>query len=301
LTTSARRRRGATGSTLWRSGDEQRRRRSARSHTERSESGPLTRAALVLSLLLLVLSPLDARPPRHLRVLQWNVGTINPWAIRLPDGAIPRVVDTIVAAQPDVVTLQEVRSRAQVARLERDLAARGLVYAPHVLVVDPAHPDGLSVILSRVGGAQRVLTTSTGFRCQALDLGGLVVVDIHAPVDDPRVRGRFLDEVLAWQPGPVVLSGDFNLGPKGGAGLAALPWRAKTDRATYRRLAAALPTRTTRGPTTLYRLTLDHVMGRGVTLLAQEVLRGRRRFPMDHDPVVVDLGVVGSGIVGSLR
>lgn len=268
----------------------------------------MLRRALVLplALLLLLLAPLDARPPRALRVLQWNVGTIDPWAMRLPDVALPRVADTIAAAAPDVVTLQEVRSRAQVARLRRDLAARGLAYEAHVLVVDPTHPDGLSVILSRRPGRPRVVSTSVGFLVQALDLGDVTVVDVHAPSSGAADRARLFDEVLAWTRrelrGPLVLAGDFNLGPKGGAGWDALPWRARTDRATYARLAAALPVRTTRGPTTLYRLTLDHVMGRGVALASEAVLRGRRRFPMDHDPVLVDLGVgVAPGLVGALR
>lgn len=193
------------------------------------------------------------------------MGTINPWAMRLPDRAIPRVVATIARAAPDVVTLQEVRSRAQVARLERDLAARGLVYESHVLVVDPQHPDGLSVILTRGRGQRRTAGTSAGIACQAVVLDGVTIVDVHGPVASPEDRRRFFDEVLGWTarelPGPCVLAGDFNLGPKGGAGFAALPWRARVDRATYARLAAALPARTTRGPTTVYRLHLDHVMG----------------------------------------
>src|SRR5687767_4872929 len=123
----------------------------------------MRRLAPCLAVPLALLAPLTrADPPARLRVLTWNVGTINPWSIRLPDAELPRVVDTIAGCAPDVVTLQEVRSREQVARLERDLAARGLVYAAHVLVVDPAHPYGLSVTLTRVGGVQRVLATGAG-------------------------------------------------------------------------------------------------------------------------------------------
>ena len=35
-------------------------------------------------------------------------------------------------------------------------------------------------------------------------------------------------------------------------------------------------------------------MVRGGRIVAQRVLRGRRLFPMDHDPLVADLSITGS-------
>src|SRR5687767_8922612 len=105
---------------------------------------------LLLLLLLLIVTPLSARPPDPpLRVLQWNVGTINPWSIRLQDRDLPRVVDAIADAAPDVVTLQEVRDAAQAQRIVDGLRARGLAFEAHIVIVDDTHPDGLGVILSR--------------------------------------------------------------------------------------------------------------------------------------------------------
>lgn len=271
----------------------------------RRSSLPLLAGALTL----LLPGALHARDlSRPLRVLQWNVGTLNPRAMRLPAAAEGRVIDTIVGAAPDVVTLQEVGSRAQVERLRAGLAARGLRYEPYPLVVDPAHPDGLLVLLSRrPAHARRTLTTRVGFACQAIDLGGLWVVGVHAPTgSDPAPRRAFFDEVLTWTaglPGACVLAGDLNLGPRGGAGLAGiLPWKRGTDRATYGRLTAAFPARTHSGSTTAYFMQLDHVLGRGARLIDERVLRGRRRFPMDHDPLVADIQVAGAarGLVGAV-
>lgn len=252
-------------------------------------------------------SPLEAQdPPRRVRVLQWNVGTLNPWAMRLPDAAIPRLVDTIAAAGADAVTLQEVRSPAQVQRVVRDLAARGLTFHAHTLIVDAKHPDGLSVLLHRVpaGGTsacdRRTLTTRAGIACQALDLGPLWLVAIHGPVDGPAKRRVYFDEVLAFTQrelsGPCALSGDWNVGPHGGVGLAAvLPWQRNVDATTYRRVMTAFPAHSRVGPTTAYALRIDHVAGRGVRLVSEQVLRGKRQGPQDHDPVLVELEVSAPG------
>lgn len=228
--------------------------------------------------------------------------------MRLPDASEARVIDTIARSGPDVVTLQEVRSTAQVERLRVGLAARGLSYEAHPLVVDPTHPDGLLVILAREPVvARRTLATSVGYRCQAVDVGGLWVVGLHGPTGSrPGPRRAFYDEVMAWTaqlPGPCVLAGDLNLGPRGGAGLSSVwPWWARVDRATYQRLTGAFPARTDGGATTTYLLQLDHVLGRGVRLASEQVLRGRRRFPMDHDPIVADVQVVSArrGLAGAV-
>lgn len=279
-----------------------------RARRTRALSPGAWRAALLVAALLTPLASLQARDAaRPLRVLQWNVGTLNPRALRLPPSAEASVVDTIARAAPDVVTLQEVGSTAQARRLRDGLRARGLGYEAHVLVVDPGHPDGLLVVLGRAPvRARRTLHTAGGFRSLAVDLGGLWVVGVHAPTgSDPGARRAYFDEVLAWAarlPGPCVLAGDFNLGPRGGAGLAAvLPWLRRGDRATYARITDAFPARTRSGPTTSYLLHLDHVVGRGVRLVSEQVLRGRRRGLMDHDPVLATLQAASSrGLAGAV-
>lgn len=257
----------------------------------------MRRLALVLALVLLASSA--RAEERELRVLTWNVGTLLPWDLRLPDRAIPRVVSTIAAARPDVVTLQEVRDPGQITRLRAGLAARGLRYQVASAVVDPAHPDGLAVVLHRAPrqDAPRMVS-AVGFTSPGVGLDAATVLAVHAPTGAPQDRQRYARDLIAWcgaRPGPVVIAGDFNLGAHGGCGLAAvLPWLRKVDRATYALLGAAFAARTSVGPSTTYRLTLDHVMVRGGRIVAQRVLRGRRLFPMDHDPLVADLSITGS-------
>lgn len=265
----------------------------------------MRRLALLLALLL---APAVRADERELRVLTWNVGTLLPWDLRLPDRAIPRVVSTIAAARPDVVTLQEVRDPGQITRLRLGLAARGLRYQVTSAVVDPAHPDGLAVVLHRAPrrSAPRLRSAVAGFTSPGVELDLATVLAVHAPTGAPQDRQGYARDLIAWcaaRPGPVVVAGDFNLGARGGCGLAAvLPWLRRADRATYALLAAAFPARTSVGPTTTYRLTFDHVMVKGGRVVAQRVLRGRRLFPMDHDPLVADVSLAGSpGIAGALR
>jgi endonuclease/exonuclease/phosphatase family metal-dependent hydrolase len=265
------------------------------------------RLALVALALALLAAPTRADDgERRLRILTWNVGTLLPWDLRLPDRAIPRVVSTIAAQRPDVVTLQEVRDAGQIARLRAGLAARGLRYEVASAVVDPAHPDGLAVVLHR--GARRDaprVTTSVAFVSPAVGLDGVTVVAVHAPTGAPDERRGYARDLIAWcaaRPGAVVVAGDFNLGSHGGCGLAAvLPWLRRVDRATYALLGAAFASRTSVGPTTAYRLTFDHVMVRGGQVATQRALRGRRLFPMDHDPLVVDVTLAGRGLAGAVR
>lgn len=260
---------------------------------------------LVLLLAFVLLASSARADERELRVLTWNVGTLLPWDLRLPDRAIPRVVSTIAAHRPDVVTLQEVRDPGQITRLRLLLAARGLRYQVASAVVDPAHPDGIAVVLHRAPRKDAPsMRSAVGFVSPGVGLDVATVLAVHAPTGAPQDRQRYARDLIAWcgaRPGAVVIAGDFNLGARGGCGLASvLPWLRKVDRATYALLGTAFPARTSVGPTTTYRLTFDHVMVRGGRIVAQRVLRGRRLFPMDHDPLVVDVSIGGSQGIASV-
>lgn len=264
----------------------------------------MRRLVLAFALALVLLATSARAEERELRVLTWNVGTLLPWDLRLPDRAIPRVVGTIAAQRPDVVTLQEVRDPGQITRLRLGLAARGLRYQVASAVVDPAHPDGIAVVLHRAPRRDApLLRSGVGFVSPGVGLDVATVLAVHAPTGAPKDRQQYARDLLAWcaaRPGAVVVAGDFNLGARGGCGLAAvLPWLRKVDRATYALLGTAFASRTTVGPTTTYRLTFDHVMVRGGRIVKERVLKGRRLFPMDHDPLVADLSIGGGpGIVG---
>lgn len=267
----------------------------------------LSRAALALVVAVAVLPAASARG-RGLRLLTWNVGTLNGWAVRLPDGSIGRVCDTLARARADVVCLQEVRDRGQVDAIVAGLARRGAgLHTARTCVVDPSHPDGLAVVLVRGGPAPAAAwRTPVGFDALAVDVAGATVVAVHAPTGPPAARARYFDDLAARAARagrPVVIAGDFNLGPHGGAGLAAvLPWLARTDKATWRRLEQAFPSRSVPTRSTAYFLSLDHAFALGARVASSQVLRGRRRVPMDHDPLVVELEVDGpaNGLTGRL-
>lgn len=257
--------------------------------------------ALLLGLPLLGGTRLDAsqkRKERPVRLLTWNVGTINPLAVRLQRENEERVADLIAAAKPDVVTLQEIADHAQVGRIRDLVAARtGIFYAYTCAVVDPRRDDGRSCATLYRGPLRHthVLESSVGFRALALELDGLTLVNLHGPSISFDNRQTFYRELIRWAkqlPGPVALAGDFNLGPNGGAGMAAvLPWKKKQDKQLFAEVARAFPIRTRVAPTTFYGLWLDHVMLNRGRILNQLKMLGYRKFPMDHEPLLVDLAV----------
>lgn len=254
-------------------------------------------AVLVCAGLLLDPAPAPAEPPpaaTRLRVLTWNVGTLDPRALRLPEAALPRVADVVAGARPDVVLLQEV-APGQPQRLLAALRARGLAYHSSACVVDPAAPDGLSLVLTRRAPQARLRRRlPMGWGVQGVQLDGVSVLCLHAPSSGPAERARYFSQLSAWTdelPGPMVVAGDFNLGPRRGAGLAAvLPWLRRADVATFARFRAGFQVASEVAPTTVYRLHLDHLLARGVRLEAARRLTGRQ-LPQDHDPVLCELAV----------
>jgi len=269
------------------------------SRSLRGSAGPtLALAARVVGLLW---GPAvsDARPPAEteLRLITWNVGTVNPWGPRLPADHEGGVADFVALARADVVTLQEVASLEQIERLQARLARRGLDYEAVVIRNAPTRAGGrMSATLHR-GPAleERHLETSTEYVARAVVLPDLTVVNVHGPATSHDDRRDYFLEVIEWVetlPGPVVLAGDFNLNASHGAGLAAFwPWHRKVDQATYAALAEAYPLRTDVGSTTLYRFALDHVMATAGRIQHEQVVHGQRTFPQDHAPVLVELAI----------
>lgn len=247
--------------------------------------------------LLLAPRPAPAQPPRRLRVLTWNAGTLDPRALRLPEDALPRVVEVIAAARPDVALLQEV-APGQPALIAAGLRARGLPFHAATCVVDPAHPDGLSLVLTRERPRARLRARlPLGWNVQGADLDGLSILCVHAPSSGPPDRAAYFAQLGAWAGrelrGPLLVAGDFNLGPRRGAGLAAvLPWQRRVDVATWTRFRAGFEAGSDVSPTTVYRLQLDHLLARGARIDAARRLDGRR-LPQDHDPLLVDLTIGG--------
>ena len=250
---------------------------------------------------LLFAAPAPAGPRRVVRVLTWNVGTLDPRALRLPERDLPRVAEVIRAASPDVALLQEV-APGQTARL----LARLPGWHGATEVVDPAAPDGLSVVLTRERPRRRPRAAlPVGWRAQGAALDGFTAVAVHAPSSGPDDRAAYFDQLLAWTrglEGPLLVAGDFNLGPRRGAGAAALlPWLRRKDVATWARFAGGFDAATTPVRTTVYLLALDHLLVRGGRVAASRVLPGRR-FPQDHDPLLVEVELASStGARGALE
>lgn len=259
--------------------------------------------ALTIAALSLALAPTAAfaQEPapdetRDLRLLTWNVGTVNPMAFRLPESSVPAVIATIAEARADQVTLQEVCSPAQAEQIARALAEQGQEFRVASAVVDARRGDGrLAVTLYRGDVEQLTFSTSNSFGVLALRQRGVTVVNIHAPIS-PGDRATFFRELATWTrslPGRVVVVGDFNCGPAQGAGLSTISTLHRMqDWLSFARFSRALPVGTRPEPTNLFGLAIDHVRLSAGRVLSQRVLRGRRIFPMDHDPLLAVVRVV---------
>ena len=255
-------------------------------------------ASVLLAATLFGGQRLEAVPPPkvQVRLMTWNVGTIYPLEVRLPKRFEGKVAQTIIGAQAQVVCLQEVEGLAQVRHIRDLIAGRGgPVYSVLSSASNPSRADGRAtgtLYLGRASAAP-VWSASTGDQAQALILDDVTIVNVHGPAGEYEHRRTFYPELAKWVktlPQPVVLAGDFNLGPRGGAGLAAvLPWLRAKDKQIYRDLINGFAAHTELDATTVYGLIFDHVMLSAGRILTQERLRLRRQFPQDHRPVVTEL------------
>ena len=137
-------------------------------------------------------------------------------------------------------------------------------------------------------------------------LDGLTAVVVHAPTGLAH-RAEFFPQLARWAatlPGPVVLAGDLNLGPRrGSGGTFFLPWTWRRDRKIYADLLKTFPVRTDVPSTTFYGQVYDHIVATAGTLTETRVLAGKRSFPQDHDPLVVTFAPPAApeaGLVGTL-
>jgi endonuclease/exonuclease/phosphatase family metal-dependent hydrolase len=265
--------------------------------------GGVAALLLVLASSLLVsrsaASPDPVPPPsvEH-RLLTWNVGTIDPRDVRLPTRFEDDVIAVIASQRAAVVVLQELQGEAQAGRLQEALRARGLAYEVALESSDPRREDGrpMAVLhLAKALGAVTLRTTvAGGFRARAVMLEGITVVAVHAPTGLGH-RKEFFPQLAAWAatlPKPVVLAGDFNLGPRRGAGSTFfLPWTWKQDRRLYADLTRNFPVRTNAPSTTFYGQVYDHVMSDSGSIVSARVLLGHRTFPQDHEPLLVTLSL----------
>ncbi len=155
---------------------------------------------------------------RQLRIATWNV---NSLAARLP-----RVIDWLAKAQPDVLCLQETKATAATFPVD-DLASAG-----YESVADGDGPYNGVAILSRVGieDVARGFAGEPGFpdpehRAIAATCGGLRLWSVYVPngrtVEDPHYTYKLswlaaLAEALRGELAasvPLAVLGDFNVAP----------------------------------------------------------------------------------------
>ena len=240
-------------------------------------------------------TPVPERPAQAtIRILTWNVGTVDLRDIRMSDEVIEDVANLIAEAGADLVALQELRSEAQLLAILEALSRRGLPHWAKVATVDSRHPDGQSAVLCpHLTAEHLVLHSSVGFTAHGARFSGISVINVHAPPASSEKRARLLDELITWvkeQPLPVVIAGDLNLDPDLGLLGAWLTWSNRTtDQDTFAALQATLPIGSSVGPTSAFGWRFDHVRATSGHVIQQLVLQGVRRFPQDHEPLLVDL------------
>ncbi len=270
--------------------------------------------------------PYAPPPPRRgdgLRILTWNVGTMDPRAIRMPDDAAGRVAEVIVDADADLVVLQEIASEAQAEAIIDDLEAAGggsaEAWQDVLWVPDAAHPDGHGLVLSRrpLGWKPKLPDFMVSRHAPATGLGrngvlrrhppaGLASVEtselsvllVHAPPRSATARAELFryarDGVRAIRAlgskRPAVIVGDFNLDPDGRHLASLIPGAdPDLDAESFALLLEQYPIGTGPTPTTAYGLRFDHVRATQGAIVAEHVIRGARRYPQDHDPLLVEL------------
>lgn len=267
--------------------------------------GALALCALASALLLA--TPGAAGPPLQRRLLQWNVGTINPFDFRLPQRFEAKVVAGIADANPDVACLQELRSEAQVARIVSALLLRGHTFQTVTQVNNASRGDGrLTAVfyrLDRLAEPKREFVSTGGYRAAALVFDDYTLAFCHGPAGFSAEREVYFRELGAWVDGlpqPVVLAGDLNIGPRHSAGVGAVwPPSRREDRRTFNAFVQRFSARTSFKYTTFYRFELDHVLLSQGTIVQQQVLKGKGRFPMDHCPLLIDLQVPRRSVTAS--
>jgi len=248
---------------------------------------------LLLSRDLSALGPAFEPPPRSpssLRVVTWNLGGADGGETHpFREDTLPAVAASLRRAEADLVLLQEAGDDGLLQRLADELGSGWRV----------EHGRGGVAALVARGDCARwrpPLGRTLGLR---LELGGttVAVAAVHSSPFSARDRGRELgplvDALLEQEADVHLLAGDLNLDldlDKRGDLFSNDPHR---DVESYNALAAHLVDVARRGgPTAQPDRRLDYVFASpGVPVLAAGVWHGQRVGSMDHDPVVVDLGL----------
>lgn len=244
-------------------------------------------------------------PVNAVKLLTWNVGTIaphslRPWSLRLPPDRESRLIETIRWEKAQVVTLQEVQDLEQIERLQARLLEKdGWPWHATTTRVDERRDDGrLIATLTRDRPEVRQFRDSaSNFGAHAVILPRCTVINIHGPSVSAEHRTQFYGALIDWAaelPQPVIVAGDFNLGPNRGAGSAAIApasWEVRReDKATFAALIEAFPVHTRQdGSTTSYGLLLDHVLATDGRVITQRAISTLTEFPQDHYPLAVYL------------
>lgn len=245
-----------------------------------------------------------------LRILTWNVGRlmVHPkihktapqrmlgkktgLSAHASDRHLPHIARVILALSADIITLQEIGSKAQLEYLLTHLAQN---YTAHISE-DEEKYDRYVVILTKkdIVSYTQPIRTSSGRVALATNLPyyDLIFVGLHADAMQRKRRASQIKEILEWvnktDQKRIILAGDFNLD------LNAVGARIKkSNQEMYEKITEehllhdALAEL---GTTTLYYpRRLDYVFTNvHENILTSRVLRKQRKGTMDHHPIVVD-------------
>ena len=224
-----------------------------------------------------------------LRVATWNVGAgLEQGGLREED--LAHVADVLRALDPDLVFLQEVRSRTQGRRL-LELLGSGW-----------SSESSAGVLAACRRGRLEPFPLERAFRLRALGvvyhsskLGPLAAVGMHAQAFSATSRNdaigsvttALLDREEPWK----LLAGDLNLDLDLDKRRDLFTDDEYLDVETYNFVGERLvDAARTSGPTAEPDRRLDYVfVSPGLEVVRSGAWKGKRAEAMDHDPVVVDL------------
>ncbi len=256
----------------------------------------LTAVAIVAAGVLVPVVVRRVRPPEEpyflVRILTWNVGRAYGLGgeTRAGNEILDDVARTIQDADADAVVLQEIWSGGQLDVL---LAALGGTYTG--ALSERERTDRAIAILVRGVGTFTPIPSKAGrpkiaATFDAAPRREVTVVGVHLSAFDPDRRHAEALEILEWvstRPERLLLAGDFNLDPGD-------PAAGEKDRFTHELLKRdLLDLGAVAGSTALLGRRIDYVFGRPaeIVLARPRVVVGRRTGRMDHEPLLVHVGM----------
>lgn len=236
----------------------------------------------------------------NLRIVTWNLGeSTEAGAPALRDEALPTVIEALRFLAPDLVLLQEIRTRRQAESLASELGdgwslalpptgeRRVALLARGVLI-----PFDVPRAAGRALGAHANLRVGSPQGAVEVD-----VVVVHADAFSSRRRNRLLgsaaDALAERARGPhTILGGDFNLEVDPDRRRDLLSDDAYLDLESFHYAARGkIDAGVDAGPTAEPDRRIDYILvgEGGFAVRRSGVWRGRRVGAMDHDPLIVDL------------